>query len=209
MIDAEAGGMRFVPGNKVEWNAVDEDPPAPGDWEICQVSVTNTYELESIRRWLVSGKVQFATIVIDSLTEVQSRMKRELFPDGQLRWNDWGQLLTKLEDLVVEFRDLAKRYDSIKCMVIVTGADQQHAAEGKAGRTRPLLQGAIAKHLPYKLDAVGHLSVVIDEQGKERRRLQLGMTEDVYAGNRLGGRVERYVFDPDLTKMHSAICDEA
>lgn len=207
VIDAEAGGMRFVPYKKITWDPVTEDPPTIGDWDICQVSVTNTFELEAIRRWLISGNVPFKSIVIDSLTEIQSRMKRELFPDGQLRWNDWGQLLTKLEDLVVEFRDLANKFDHIKCMVIITGADEKFSSdERKPGRIQPLLQGAISKHLPYKIDAIGHLALTVDDEGNDRRRLQLGKTDDVYAGNRLGGRVERFVWDPNLTTIYEQVC---
>ena len=198
VLDAEAGGMRFVPGKKIKWDVLNDEPPeVDGTWDICVASIAEARQLDLARDWLASGNLPFKTIVFDSLTEFQSRYKREINPnrDSNIGWDGWARMLIKLEDLVVQFRDIAERYDDIECVVFVAGASDRF------GKKWPLLQGQIAELLPYKTDAVGYLSVKYDEDGDQRRFLQLANTDTVLAGNRLGGFVDDYIWDPDLTEM--------
>lgn len=195
VIDAEAGGMRFVPGAKIEWEDFNDAPPEPGEWDICIATVTNSKDIEAIRGWLATGRTCFKSVVVDSLTEMQSRIKREISPSGELRINDWGKLLVRMEDLIVDIRDIAARYEILQCFVLVAGADKRN------DKAWPFLQGKIAQVAPYKVDAVGYLQVVVDEEDNERRVLQLGHTSQAMAGNRLGGAFGRYLYDPKLTDM--------
>ena len=205
VLDAEAGGMRFVPGRKIKWNVTEEDPPVyDGTWDICVASITNTRELDVARDWIASGQLPFRTIILDSLTEFQSRYKREINParDGDLGYTGWGRMLIKLEDFVVQLRDIGERYtDTIECIGIVTGATD------KFGKKWPLLQGQLAELLPYKTDVIGYLTIEWDDENEARRLLQIMQSETVMAGNRLGGFIDDYVWDPDLSVMIDQIED--
>lgn len=200
-LDSEAGGMRFVPGRKIKWDPISEDPPEYDEsWDICRVVVNNSKVLDSARDWIASGRVPFRSIVVDSLTEFQSRYKRELNPSRNgafknLGYTGWGQMLVKLEDLIVQLRDIGDRYEHIECVVFVLGSDL------RAGQRLPLLDGKMQNIISYKVDATGYLTVEYDEDGNQIRLLQLTPTDTVHAGNRLGGLIEDYIWSPNLTKM--------
>lgn len=186
-LDAEAGGMRFVPGRKIFWNPLTESVPEAGDWDICQVTANNLITIETAKTYLSKGNHPFASISIDSLSEIQSRYKRELDTTGDLDFRDWGKILTKLEDLVMQYRDLVEAQEQIKSLVIVTGTQLQQIGGESTNRYAPMLQGRISNILPYKLDVCGFLEVATNENGKLERRLTIGPSRRAISGNRLGG----------------------
>ena len=197
ILDVEAGGMRFVPGATVKWNPLADPPPdADGTWETCQATITDIRALDMVFQWLNSGQHPFRSVTVDSLMEVQSRMKRELADGGVMSEREWGILLTHLEDLVVKIRDLSEHPTRpIDAVVFITGTRM------KDGRFRPLLQGQIANLLPYKVDAIGFMFTTLDESGNVRRGLMLDDDGTHVAGNRLGGRVPAVVWEPSVTGL--------
>lgn len=200
VLDAEAGGMRFVPGRKVTWDPMKEDPPvADGTWDICRVRLDSTAVLDIVKQYIERGKHPFVSIAFDSLTEYQSRLKREIESSGQLDQQDWGKMLTGIEDTVMELRDAVERQEQLKCLVVVTGTRMRD------GKFRPFLQGQMANILPYKVDANGYLFTARDDGGNLRRALRLEASGDIDAGNRLGGCLPGVVWDPDLTTMLQTI----
>lgn len=196
VLDSEAGGMRFVPGRKIVWDPMKEDPPvADGTWDICRVRLDKTSTLDVVKQYIETGRHPFVAIVFDSLSEYQARLKREIEGSGQLDQQDWGRMLTSIEDIVMELRDAVERQDQLKALVVITGTRLRD------GKFRPFLQGQMSLVLPYKLDVNGYLFTQVDGNGVLRRGLRIEAHGDIDAGNRLGGSLPGVVWDPNVETM--------
>lgn len=199
ILDAEAGGMRFVPGRKITWDPMTQEPPQPGEWDICTVTVDDVSKLDVVYQWLRSGQHPFRAVVFDSLTEIQSRLKKSIDSSGLLDQQGWGRILTMLEDLVVKFRDLTEAQDQLQAFVVIAGTRMRD------GKFRPFLQGQIANLLAYKLDAEGFLFVQNGEDGHVHRGLVIANSPMYEVGNRLGGALPDVVWEPSIEGMLGTI----
>ena len=73
VLDAE-GGSRFTPSRKTTWNPGKDEPPKhDGTWDTCLVPVTTYQAVRQAYEWLYSGRHQFRSVVIDSISETQQR----------------------------------------------------------------------------------------------------------------------------------------
>ena len=198
-LDVEAGGVRFVPGRKVFWTDLNSAPPVYNeDWDICVVPISSFQDFENAKAWIVSGHLEFKSIVIDSLTELQAKTKLTFSQTGTMRIQDWGALLFMLEKAIEEIRDAGLQF-GLETVVFIAGSDTRD------NQRTPMLQGQIARRIAYKIDVCGYLSVVEDENGVPRRLLQVVPTRDTIAGNRLGGFLDDYLVDPHLETIVSEV----
>ena len=199
-LDAEAGGMRYVPGRQTVWDVMSDDPPAMDDHDICTVQVRNVQQLDATRDWIISGKHPFRSVVLDSITDFQSRFKRSLTNNGQkdMGFSGWETLLSRIESTVVDLRDACEDSDQLLCFVVVAGAENK---DRENVQQYPMMKGQIKRVLPYKLDVCGYLSQQTDNDGNTRRLLQVEQSPSIFAGNRLGGAVDSYIWDPDLSDI--------
>lgn len=206
VLDAEAGGFRFVPGRKIVWDPMREDVPvADGTWDICRVVVKDTLVVETCLDYIRRGKHPFHSIVLDSITEYQAYMKRELNANGLLDQQDWGRALTKIEDLVMGFRDVAEAQEQVKVFMIIA------ATEKRDEKFRPALQGAMKNKLSYKLDITGYLYTAVDGEGETRRGLRVVGNKDTDAGNRLQDYLPAYngvIWDPNITDIFNHVSNK-
>ena len=195
-LDAEAGGMRFVPGRKITWDGWSE-PPQAGDWDICIVDTVDVDTANRALDWVMTGKTPFKSIVIDSISELQDRIVRSLKAQngGDMRFQEWGKLLDMATDLAVKGRDVCAAVDTIEALVVIAGMESVN------GQKYPMLQGKLRQKLPYKLDAHGMLQVTTDDNGNLRRVLQLVDTKDASGGARLGGLLNDWEWDPNVTEL--------
>lgn len=201
ILDSEAGGFRFVPGKKIDWDPMREDPPAAGEWEICRVAVNDTITLDTVVQWLQSGKHPFRSVVFDSLTEFQARLKREINATGDLEQRDWGRILIRIEDLVMMIRDCVDRQEDLTAFIAIAGS---HHRDGKM---RPMMQGAIKDKLSYKLDGTGYLFTAKDAEGHLRRGLRMIGDGQIDAGNRFGGVFPEVIWDPNVEDMLNTLAE--
>lgn len=165
VLDAE-GGTKWTPSRKTEWVNVNDAPPVvDGTWDTCTVTVRDYKTLVKVFTWLNSGKHPFASVIIDSLTEIQKRLMDEVAGTDQLKMQDWGAVLRKGESLVRSFRDFTMHpTNPISCVVYVCGSTEKRDGEEQ----RPALQGALRNSLPYFVDVVGFLRVEVAEEGLQR-----------------------------------------
>jgi len=177
IIDAE-GGSEFVLGRKVMWDNPNDPPPSMEEFDTCIVRVSTTRDLGTVHQWLQRGKHPFASVTIDSLSELQKRIVDEVAGTEQLSPQDWGSVFRRGEALVRSFRDLV--YSPVKpmlCVCYLAGSVERGRAEVRVG---PYVQGQIAATLPGFVDIVGLLRIEDTELG-ERRLLyvhsQRGQTE--------------------------------
>lgn len=196
ILDSE-GGSRFTPGTKVTWDPMREaPPPAPGteyvasdgqtytmaEWDTCIVLVRDFATMERTYEWLNSGAHPFESLVVDSLTEVQKRLQDSIAGTEQMKTQDWGALLRKMEALVRKMRDLTfhpvKPLSAVVLLAITSD-------RGTGNRFKPHVQGQLSISLPYFMDVVGYLYVETEPTSGQRvRRLLVQPTEQYEAKDR-------------------------
>jgi hypothetical protein len=201
VLDAEAGGMRFVPGKKVVWDVESgaDMPDAKDDWRICIVPVTRPSTVRKTADYLMAGRHPFNNYVIDSLTEIQDTVKRERSHTFELEQKDWGAIFGLMNDAVVGMRNMAAEQDQVHSLVVICGTQL------KNGLFRPMLGGQFGDKLPYKLDAIGYLLKTRDDEGKVRRALVLGESSQHEVGHRLGDNCPDAIWEPTITKLLNAV----
>ena len=200
VLDVEAGGIRFTPGKKTIWSDFDSPPPETDDLCIAQINTWDDYL--KVRSWIVSGSLGFKSLGIDSLMELQDRLKEsESFRNpAQLQIQEWATMLYEMGKVINEIRDAGLQY-GYETVVFVIGETEKNS------KTLPMLQGKIAEKISHKVDAIGHYYTARDEDGILHRILQLTPDDNVVAGHRLGDCVDDYIIDPNLSEIVSTVID--
>lgn len=211
--DAE-GGSKFLPGSQalmqklgrplvmVPWDPREAPPIWDGTWDVAVVTVSGWDVVQRGYQWLASGQHTFQTVVIDSISEIQRRAKQNLVGTEQMKIQDWGALLTVMDNVIRGFRDFTiDVYNPIRVAVFIaeTRPNQQ-------GKSVPYMQGQIGVSLPYWMDIVGYLYVdqVLGADGQTQvpmRRLLVAQHPLFEAGERVQGLVGPVVDDPDISQI--------
>ncbi|MGB2791298.1 MAG: AAA family ATPase [Candidatus Moraniibacteriota bacterium] len=202
ILDAEAA-YRFLPGTKVFWDPMTQAPPEyDGAWETC-VAIIRTYgHLIRAYEWLNSGRHPFVSVVIDSISEVQTKCKDDLANDGRMTIQLWGDLLSQMEKLIRGFRDLTEHPVRPLQAVVITSMTQM-----RDGKYRPYVQGQLQVKMPYFLDVIGYMYVDtvpnIDptQPPHKMRRLLVVPHVQFEAGERVQGRLGEIVDNPTVPLM--------
>lgn len=217
VLDAE-GGWKFIRGagfqgrplRKIAWDPIEGPAPRRYDddgtptWDVCVVTVRDWNTLIKTYQWLTQAEHDFHSIILDSVTEMQRRLKANLRGLEQMRIQDWGDLLVRMDSLIRSYRDLTL-VGGIKCAIFVAETKQDN--NGKWG---PSMQGAIATSLPYWVDLVGYLYVQqeTDDNGQPTvkvRKLLVAPHEKFVTGERVQGVLGDVVTEPDITEMYNRI----
>jgi hypothetical protein len=215
--DAE-GGSKFLASSEqlamkygrwpviIPWDPAGPPPRWDGTWDIALVTVMEWQNLVNARMWLEQGQHDFVTVDVDSISEIQRRLKKNLVGTESMKQQDWGNLLTGMDDVIRGLRDLTiNPYNPIRVAVFVAETRQ-----GPDGKWRPYMQGQIQTALPYWMDIVGYLytDMMLDAQGQptvEVRKLLVNQHPSYEAGQRVQGRVGPVIDDPDISKILDAV----
>lgn len=203
LLDAEAA-YRFLPGRKVFWNPMAEPPPTfDGSWDICVVVVREYSVMVAAMQWLEVGQHPFESVVIDSISEIQKKMKDQLTSgSGEMDQKLWGKILNDMEALIRKLRDMTEHPTRPLTAVVLTAMTEQ-----RDGKWRPYVQGSLRTTLPYFIDVVGYMFVQDippsdpsqPSPGKIRRMLT--QPNPLYeAGERVQGRLPE-VIDGDAVNI--------
>jgi hypothetical protein len=123
------------------------------------VTVRDFPTFAQVYSWLASGQHYFRSVIIDSLSELQERCQQDLRGTEQMRVQDWGDLLRKVGDIIINYKDLRTHpTNPIDVLLIIVGTHM------KDGLFRPMLQGSLSNKLAYKFDVVGFLQANYDAQ---------------------------------------------
>jgi hypothetical protein len=201
MLDVE-GGHRFLPIQVVYWDPMREEPPiADGSWDTCVVIVHNYGVVEKVYQWLQSGQHQFASLIIDSISELQVKCVDQIAGNEQMKMQQWGELLRAMGGLLRDLRDLTMHPTNPLEAVVLTAM----ARQGQDGVFRPYLQGQLATQAPYFFDILGAL-VVEDRMHPDPtqpmykiRRLLIERTNQYLAGERVQHRLGSVVEQENLS----------
>lgn len=195
VLDAE-GSWRFIAVRKVYWDPETGPPPEyDGTWDACIVTVNRWDTVENVYRWITQYQTPFVSVVIDSITELQRRLKQNLVGTDAMKIADWGVLLSKMDDKIRGYRDLTLMPQlNTRCVVFIAETRQRHSDN----KWIPYLQGQITISLPYLVDICGYLypDWERDENGQptqEVRRLWISPHPDYEAGERVQGRLGQYL----------------
>ena len=200
-LDVEAAS-RFLPITRVPWNPAKEKPPTPdGTWDTAVVTTHDWTTVEKVYQWLRSGQHDFASLIIDSISELQQRYIEEVAGRVQLTQAQWGDLFRSVSGLVRDIRDLTVHPTKPLECVVMTAMTRQ-----LDGVWRPWVQGQLQTVLPYLLDVTGYLwaeqtTDEISGEITESRRLLTRRTSTFEGGERVGGRIPPVVESPDVTDL--------
>jgi hypothetical protein len=204
VLDAE-GSWRFIKVKKKHWDPMLEPIPRyDGTWEACIVTVTQWEQVLQILRHLTQVEHDFKSVVVDSITEIQRRLKANLKGTEAMLIQDWGQLLTQMDAVIRAYRDLTLLPGSVECVVMIA-----ETREDK-GKWKPYMQGQIGISLPYLVDICGYLYVdnVADANGQmteKVRRLFIGTHPSFESGERVQGTLGDVVDNPVISEMIDTI----
>jgi hypothetical protein len=191
VLDAE-GSWRFIPVRKTYWDPAGSAPPqADGTWDVCIVTVREWRTIELVYQWLLREPTSFTSIVLDSISEVQRRCRANLKGIEAMRIQDWGVLLSVMDQVIRGFRDLTLIESSVRCVVFVA---ETRPDTRNANKFVPYMQGQISDSLPYWVDICGFLYAdnELDANGQpteEVRRLYIGPHPQFESGERVWGRL--------------------
>ncbi len=160
ILDAE-GGSEFTPSwPKYIWNPMTYSPPGvqgcePGQEQVpptTRVLVRDWPTMARVFAWLESGQHPFASVVLDSLTEIQERCRDEIRGTEAMQQQHWGELLIQMETAVRRLRDLTLDPRNLLRNVVVLAITDE-----KKGMYRPYVQGALGTTLPQFFHLVGYM----------------------------------------------------
>ncbi len=200
MLDVE-GGHRFLPINVKYWDPIREEPPvADGTWDTVVVQVRDYDVVMKTFQWLQSGKHQFKSLIIDSISELQVKCMDNIAGTEQMKMQQWGELLRHMGALLRDLRDLTMHPTQPLEAVVLTAM----ARKGQDGVYRPYLQGQLAVQAPYFDDILGAITVeqVPNPDPMQApykvRRMYVERTPDYEAGERVQGRLGKVVEQENL-----------
>ena len=200
MLDVE-GGHRFLPINVKYWDPIREEPPvADGTWDTVVVQVRDYDVVMKTFQWLQSGKHQFKSLIIDSISELQVKCMDQIAGTEQMKMQQWGELLRHMGALLRDLRDLTMHPTQPLEAVVLTAM----ARKGQDGVYRPYLQGQLAIQAPYFYDILGAITVEQIpnpdpmQSPYKVRRMYVERTPEYEAGERVQGRLGKVVEQGDL-----------
>lgn len=201
MLDVE-GGSRFLPIVTKPWDPARDAPPeADGTWDTVVVPTTSYDTMVKVYQWLQSGKHQFKSLIIDSISELQVKLIEQIAGREQMQMQAWGNLLRQFTGLLRDLRDLTMHPTNPLTAVVLVAMEK----ENKEGQKLPYLQGQSAVTLPYITDITGYLAVESIQNSDPTlpphkfRRLHISPDYRWVAGERVGGRLGEVVEQGDLS----------
>ena len=200
MLDVE-GGHRFLPITVKYWDPIREEPPvADGTWDTVVVNVRDYDVVLKTFQWLQTGKHQFKSLIIDSISELQVKCMDSIAGTEQMKMQQWGELLRHMGALLRDLRDLTMHPTQPLEAVVLTAMARPSAD----GRMRPYLQGQLAIQAPYFYDILGAINVETMPNPDplqapfKVRRMYVERTDEYEAGERVQGRLGKIVEQQDL-----------
>jgi len=175
-----------------------------------RVRVSSWKDMQKIYNALYAGGHGFATVILDSLTEIQKfnmdEIMRKLVDANEARDEDvpsireWGKNLEQIRRFVRAFRDLPLN-------VIFTALEMQREDRMKRPINLPSLSGKMAGEVAAFLDIVLYYSMKeVNEDGetKQVRVLQSAATESTIAKDR-SGLLPPVMVDPNMEQLYDLI----
>jgi hypothetical protein len=160
----------------------------------------------------------YRTVILDSLSEVQSQILAEIMfkavnnPKNNLEDpevpspREWGILLVRLIKLVKMFRDIPETHIIFTAGATISVNNEERV---KPKVITPDLNGQAAFKVPMRMDEVFYLHIKEHPTRKvQQRLLQTSHTEAVLAGSR-SGELPEVMVDPTMSKLFPLLIEKA
>lgn len=186
----------------VEWDPHTSAPPdADGTWDTAIVSTRSWDDVAQAYKWLESGQHPFSSVIIDSLSELQTRYVEKVAGRAGPSMQQWGDTFRVVSGLVRDLRDLTMHQTHPLEAVVFTCMSREYN-----GIYRAYVAGQLVDVLPYLCDLSAMLWVedVVDPltgEPHEVRRLLTRRAANFEAGERLGGQIPSTVDNPNIVSL--------
>lgn len=180
-----------------------------GDVDVIRI---NTFsKLQSVYDDLRTGKTHYATVILDSLTEIQkfgmdhimgnSSAITNLMPDSIPGLKEWGINTEQMRRLIRAFRDL-----DMHTIVTALIKDDKNPRTG-AVTQKPALSGQLAREVPAFLDIVAYMYVKNIQEGDSisQKRLLLTQATDMQVAKDRTGRLPTVMVDPSMQDIYGVL----
>lgn len=127
-----------------------EDGTPLGMDDIVIVKATQWSDVTSVHQWLMSNDHPFRSFVLDTITELQQRLKDSIRAGG---FELWGEMLDKLATMSRQWRDLLDKPDANLFAILILAQTYKAPDDWQ----RPDIQGAMQRKLGSYFDVVGFL----------------------------------------------------
>lgn len=207
-LDVESAS-RFLPINRKVWDPYTEDIPKPdGTWDTVVVYCRDYDTMKQVYRRIDQEEHQFKSLIIDSISELQIRLRESIAGRGQMQMQQWGELLTEFAGLLRDLRDLTMHPTCPLEALVMTAM-----TEDKNGFFQPYLQGSVRTQAPYLYDVIGYLFVdqeIVENEDKPRevRKLLTRKHQQFEAGERVQSKLDEFVRQPNIEQMLNTIFPE-
>ena len=201
----ERGFQSGLPLRTRMWNPLESPPRADGSWDVCRVAVNSWDDVQRVWAWISQSPHDFQSIVLDSITELQRRLKTNISSDGVIKGYDgWGALLARMDNLIRSMRDLTLAPGPVRCVAFVAETSERN------GKYAPTMQGQIRDSLPYWVDICGYMfqSQGLGDDGAtmvKMTNLWISPHPQFVAGERVAGLLPDNIVNPSLSDMMSTI----
>lgn len=202
MLDVEHG-HKFLPNiNVTYWDPKSAPPPEnDGTWDTCVVPILSYEDMAQAYKYLKLGKHPFASVIIDSISELQVKLIDQIVGPEQIKMQQWGTLFRAMSEMLRGMRDLTMHPTNALEAVVLTAM----AKDGQDGKKHPYLQGQVQVVAPYLFDILGYVRVEEYPHPDPTlgtykvRRLYVEATDFAEAGERVQGRLGSIVEQDDLS----------
>jgi hypothetical protein len=199
LIDVEKSS-RFIEGIKpIYWNPkqpIPEYDPSDdvfgSDWDTVVVRLTQWSQWEQVWAQIENGSHPFKSVLLDSISELQTVLIESIAGENQLTQQQWGTVLRKLTGMLRDMRDLTEHPVTPVEVVAATALEKSYT-----GVLKPLLQGASVDVVPYLMDGLFYLT----RNGEGTRHLLTQATDFISAGNRAEHSLPRVITNPTIPSM--------
>lgn len=206
VIDAEGRGQfpfRKTGDRKIYWNPLEGGPPDMTDFDTCLVDLFDYNQLTSIYQWLRSGQHPFNSVTLDSLMEIQRRCRDMVNPGVEaLSWDNYGELLRRIEALVRQYRDLTLVPQChIDAVVAIVGSEKNE----QSGEQQLMLEGRMRRTAPYYFDVVGYMHEQPQPDGSQARSMLVHHQPGFIAKDATDLLPGPIIPNPNITEMMNSL----
>lgn len=212
-LDAE-GSSRFLKLPKIYWDPLSSPPPEPEapsvnhpdrEWELCVAYARDFRTVGLVDQWLLSAQHPFNVAWVDTLGEVQKRLRDQVSGANKTRIQDWDEILRTLEDMIRRWRDFT--YLPSNPLNVVGVACH---TEFKNDRWRAMVKGQLELTLPGFFDVVGFMynELTPEDPTHPAYRLRISAVGNWTAKDRTGSLTRQYgmvIPAPNIAQMLQVI----
>lgn len=201
ILDGEGSTDFLKRKNRIQWDPANPPPTGLTANDVVVVRVLTWSNVLLVTQWLDSGKHEFNSFVIDTLTELQKKCKETIATGGFDDQRQWGGLLEKMELIVRKWAALVDHPTKpLYAVVCITQTEERDHIQ------RPDVQGGLRRSLGSFFDVIGYLRPRFEDgQLLPTREMVIAPYPGIEAGDRTDDLTSFFkngiIANPDITDL--------